>query len=156
MLGNISNSQLPQIAETGLIEELHSESLAILAGLNEKDNAWEIESYFQSMLFELNYTLPSKLKAVKILLHYYLNKIISNPNKVYSLMKIINNDIYYQIDSEENHQIKKKKYVGEELGLEKLYTWYRELQDFEDESMLLYYNDLPRLEQKRKFEEHLI
>ena len=79
------------------------------AGLNEKDNAWEIESYFQSMLFELNYTLPSKLKAVKILLHYYLNKIISNPNKVYSLMKIINNDIYYQIDSEENNQIKKKK-----------------------------------------------
>lgn len=49
----------------------------------------------------------------------------------------------------------KVNYVGEELGLEKMYTWYRELQDF-DGGLLFYYNDLPRDEQKKKLEWHLV
>ena len=41
------------------------------------------------------------------------------------------------------------------LGLERMYTWYRELQDAEDGSMLLHYTDLPREVAAKKFAEHL-
>lgn len=47
-------------------------------------------------------------------------------------------------------------YQGEELGLEHLYTWYRELQDADDGSTLFYYNELPREQQLTKFEEELV
>jgi hypothetical protein len=49
-----------------------------------------------------------------------------------------------------------KPYLGQELGLEHLYTWYRELQDAEDGSALFYYNELPREQQLAKFEEELV
>jgi hypothetical protein len=49
-----------------------------------------------------------------------------------------------------------KKFVGQEIGLEKMYTWFRELQDFEDGSALFYYNELPRKKQKEKFIEKLV
>ena len=68
----------------------------------------------------------------------------------------IDNDIYHQVDWLEELGLKEKKFVGDELGLERLYTWYRELQDFEDNGMLLYYNELPQDKQKEKFQECLV
>ena len=44
------------------------------------------------------------------------------------------------------------KYEGEETGLETMYnTWCRQLHGFSDESRLLYYNKLPKEEQKKLF-----
>ena len=48
------------------------------------------------------------------------------------------------------------KYLGSELGLERMYTWYRELQDWEDGSKLFYYNNLSRSKQRIKFVEELV
>jgi hypothetical protein len=36
-----------------------------------------------------------------------------------------------------------------------MYTWYRELQDAKDGSMLLYYTELPRSQAEERFSEHL-
>lgn len=71
-------------------------------------------------------------------------------------MRSVDNDVYHKVNWLNELGVKEKKFVGEELGLERLYTWYRELQDFEDEGMLLYYNDLPKEKQKQKFNEHLV
>ncbi|MBK8242570.1 MAG: hypothetical protein IPK88_04025 [Saprospiraceae bacterium] len=155
ILGNISNSQLPEIGLIGLKENLESESLVILAGMNENDNSFEIEEYYKRALAELNFAEPNKIEAAKILLIHYLNKMISNPNQVFKFMSNIDNEIYKQEDWKLILKIE-AKYLGEEIGLEKLFTWYRELQDWKDESKLLYYNNLPRDEQRLKFEEHLI
>ena len=155
-LGNISRSQFPDIAMTALNENIESDSILILAGMSDRDNTFELEQYFNKSLEELNISLPDKLISAKILIRYYLNEIILNQNEVFKIMQIIDNEIYKQVDWVSELNISRKEFVGEELGLERMYTWYRELQDFEDGSMLLYYNDLPKEKQKDKFEEHLI
>ena len=156
VLGNRSTSQHPDIALTGLDEQLESESLFILAGMNERDNSFELEQYFRQMLSELQIELPTKMEAANVLLNYFMTQMVEEPTRAFELMTKIENRIYYAIEWSESNSQNTKKYVGQELGLEHLYTWYRELQDFKDGSMLLYYNELSRNEQKKKFEEHLV
>ena len=152
ILENLTTKDLPKIAMIALNENIESESIYILAGMNEKDNSFEIKQYFEKSLSELNIKLPSKIEASKILTRYYLKQIVENPEKAYELMIKLDNDVYKQIDWKENN----KKFVGEELNVEKLYTWYREIQDWNDNSMILYYNTLSRENQRKKFEEHLV
>ena len=151
VLGNYSISQLPEIALTGLMEGIKSDALIILAGMSGTDNSFEIEQYFNKTLRETKIHIPEKIKAAKIVLRYYLNEILLDPQKAFEIMNIIHDKVYANV-----YQIQPKNFFGEELGLEHMYTWYRELQDFSDNSMLLYYNDLPRDEQKTKFEYHLV
>lgn len=137
-------------------EQLESESLVILAGMHEQDNSFELEQYFRQMLSELGIELPTKMKAANILLNYFVTQIVAEPSRAFELMTQIQNQVYFAIDWPESNSDNIKKYVGQELGLEHLYTWYRELQDFNDGSRLFYYNELPRNKQKMKFEENLV
>jgi hypothetical protein len=155
VLENFSRRHLPEIAMTGLEEGLESESLYILAGMNDRDNTFEVEKYFDDCLKELKFVLPTKLQAAKIMLAYYLKQIVDNPELAFKIMSKIDNEVYKQIDWKNKSPDQKASYVGEELGLEKMYTWYRELQDF-DGGLLFYYNELPRDDQKKKMEWHLI
>ena len=120
--------------------------------MNEKDNSFEILQYFNNALDELKINLPDKLEAAEILTKYYLKKIIQNPNKAYEFMYKLDNEVYKKIDWKENGQ----KYLGEELNIEHLFTWYREIQDWNDNGILLYFNELPRDEQRIKFEKNLV
>ncbi len=156
VLGNRISSQFPDIAISGLEEDLKSESLLILAGMSNNDNCFELVQYFNQMLEELGIELPSKLEAANVLISLYLNKMLDDPGNGFILMTKIKNEIYHANEWTQTNPELKKKFVGEELGLQHLYTWYRELQDFSDGSMLHYYNDLPPQEQKKKFEIHLI
>ena len=152
VLENYSVKELPNIAMKALNENIESESIYILAGMDEKDNSFEILQYFNHSLDELQINLPSKAVAAKILTKYYLIKIVENPNKVFEIMQILDNDVYKQIDWK-GHE---RKHIGEELNLEYLYTWYREIQDWIDNGMILYFNDLSRDEQRMKFDENLL
>jgi hypothetical protein len=156
VLGNRTTSRFPDIAINGLEEGNESESLLILAGMSENDNNFELEQYFSQMLLELGFELPSKLEAADILITFYLTKMVNEPENGFDLMTKIHNEIYHANEWIETNPELKKEFVGEELGIQHLYTWYRELQDFGDGSMLLYHNDLPHLEQKKKFEDQLI
>ena len=152
ILENYSIKDLPKIAEIAMMENLESESLFILAGMSEKDNSLEILEYFQNSLNELKICLPDKRTATIILTKYYLSTIINNPNLAFKLMEKLDNEVYKKLDFEKVD----KKYVGEELKLEYLYTWYREIQDFDDNGMLLYYQDLPKQKQREKFEQNIV
>ncbi|PWJ32682.1 hypothetical protein [Sediminitomix flava] len=156
VLGNRSLTQLPDIALTGIKENLESDSLDILASMNEKDNGFEIKQYFEQMIIELNLHYPTKLDSAKILIRYYLNLMISDTQNVFLYMTEIHNNVYFKFDWSNFVSKSSKRYFGDELDLQSLYTWYRELQDLKDHGRLLYYNDLPREEQKRKFENHLL
>jgi hypothetical protein len=155
-LGNFSWSHFPEIAMAALNEGFESDSLFILAGMNKNENTFELEQYFKSSLAELHISLPEFHTAAKILLKYYLNEMVIHEENAYNIVTIIDNNIYRQVNWEEELNLPKKQFIGEELGLEKIFTWYRELQDFYDGGMLLYYNDLSEKEQKKKIEEHLI
>lgn len=155
VLGNVSRTRLPEIAISAIEENIESESTIILAGMTSMDNTYELEQYFNSALTELRIELPDKLLAAKILIRYYLNGMISNRKDAFNLMGGIN-DVYNKFDWKIESTSDEKTIVGIELGLEHLYTWYRELQDYYDGGMLLYYNELPEREQLDKFEQHLI
>jgi hypothetical protein len=156
VLENVSTRYFPEMAMKALEENIESESIIILAGMTENDNTFELEQYFNSALKELQIELPEKLLSAKILIRYYLNYMIGNRKEAFETMQRIDNDIYKQINWEAELNFGKKEYLGIELGLEFLYTWYRELQDYEDGSMLLYYNELSKEKQREKFEEHLL
>ncbi|MFT5250786.1 MAG: hypothetical protein ACI93P_002529 [bacterium] len=149
---NESHESLPNLAYDAMLNGYESESMTILAGMTVQDSMSERIQYFQKGLDELGLKLPQKREAAITLLKHYLTEIIDNPNNSYEYMIRIDNELYKPIFLEESST---KKYVGEEIGLEKMYTWYRELQDFKDESRLLYYNELPKESQKQKFIEHL-
>ena len=152
VLENITTKDLPKVGIIALNESLESESIYILAGMNVNDNLFEIDQYFENSINELKIKLPTKIEAAKILTRYYLKQIVENPEKAFELMVKLDNDVYKQIDWNESNN----KYVGEELNIEKLFTWYREIQDWNDNSMVLYYNELSREDQRKKFEEHLV
>lgn len=156
VLGNLSISQFSDIALTGLRQGVESESLLILAGMSSVDNPFELQTYFDKSLQELGITLPNKIEAAKVLLRYYLGKMIAHPESALEVMRSVDYDVYHKVNWLNELGVKEKKFFGEELGLERLYTWYRELQDFEDDGMLLYYNELPKEEQIQKFKEHLV
>ncbi len=152
ILGNLTIKDLPEIGLIALNENMESESIYILAGMNQNDNPFEILQYFDKALQELNILLPSKIEAAKNLTKYYLKEIIKNPNKAFELMNKLNNEVYMQFDWQNNE----KKYIGEELKIEHLFTWYREIQDWNDNGLLLYHNNLSREEQLKKLKENLV
>lgn len=156
VLGNLTGSYFPDIALTALSQGIESESLLILAGMSDRDNTFELQKYFDGSLRELGISLPSKIEAAQSLLSYYLGEMIAHPENAFRVMNRIDNDIYQQVDWLKELEIVKKEFVGEELGLERMFTWYRELQDFDDNGMLLYYNELPKKEQKERFQQHLV
>ena len=155
ILGNEKVVDLPEIAILGLKEGLESNSLMILASLTNKDNTFEIEDYYKRSLKELRIQEPSKLEAAILLLEYHLIRMIRTPSKCYEIMKIIDNKIYKAHDWPQTSE-ESKKYRGSELGIQRLYTWYREIQDWEGNGFLLYYTNLSRKEQRVKFEVHLV
>ncbi|MBL7704205.1 MAG: hypothetical protein JNM21_01545 [Taibaiella sp.] len=152
VLENLTTKDLPKIGEIALSEQLESESACILAGMIGKDNSFEIVHYFNSSLKELNMKLPERAAAARLLTKYYLHQIVQNPQHAFEIMIKIDNEIYKKINLDYSNQ----QYVGAALKLEHLYTWYREIQDWRDGGRILYYNDLPRQEQLKKFETLLV
>ena len=47
------------------------------------------------------------------------------------------------------------EYLGDNLGLQNVFCWLREIWDCRDGSMILYHADLPRDQAEDKFFEHL-
>lgn len=155
VLGNLSSSEFPELARTGMEEGMESNALSILAGMNSNDNIFELRQYFQEMVRELNITFPDKLNSARILIKHYLSEMIEHPKDSFRLMNHVN-DIYNSHDWIELYPDLENEFLGQPLGLQNLFTWYRELSDFEDGDRLFYYNELPPKEQKEKFNEHLI
>ena len=73
-LGELTISQFPKIAMDRLQNGVESESLIILAGMNENDNTFEIKEYLDKTLQELKIKSYSKLDSAFILANYYINK----------------------------------------------------------------------------------
>lgn len=128
--GNLSTSQLPSIGLAGLELGLESESLTILAGMNENDSAIEIERYFKKALVELQIPFPDRRAAAIQLIEYYADEIIMGTLKpADGLHKIIRNALgSYDFRSET------KKYVMDSIGFEEIYPLYGTYDDLRGEN----------------------
>jgi hypothetical protein len=123
----------------------------------------EIRAPFERALRVLSGPPPSIEEAAIIAVRLYVEAIADGCVPPYEGMAAIDKDLDKQfLDAERaligNPEISSRdaeQYVGHALGLQSLYIWYRELQDADDGSMLLYYNELPREQQLSKFQEEL-
>jgi len=151
VLGQLSSRDLVDIAMKALQEGFDSPSLAVLAG--ETAPIWsEVSPLFERGLRESGVAIPSKRESIWMLLSHLLAQISSGEIDCYEGMGMIDHAIRRNLPEE----FEDTRYVGDGLGMERCYTWYRELQDAEDGSMLLYYSDLPRDEAIAKFRVNLI
>jgi hypothetical protein len=142
VLVNRSAAKLPDLGISLISEGYDSSSLNILAGMNEKDNVHEIIHYFDASIRELTVIIPSKIEAARILLTHYLNAIVNTPTSALKIMRIVDNQIYDSTNWVKELKISDTDYyLGEELGLHKLYSWYGELQDHEGPGLTAVYTD---------------
>lgn len=123
VLGNRSNSDLIDIAETGLEESLNSSSLAILAGISENENSLVIQEYFQKTLKELGIVLPSERESMFVLIDFYLTKILKNEISVFKGLDRIKSEVLFKVE------IHSDKYAYDGIGFEKIYGIYVELDE---------------------------
>lgn len=115
---------------------------------------------FEAALAEMGVDLPNPDEPVLVTLELYLHAIIDGRVPPMAGMAAIDDLYHDKRGAELRHPSRQaesaQSYLGEELGLEHLYTWYRELQDAEAGSTLFYYNELPREQQLARFEEELV
>lgn len=125
---NLCLSQLPELALVGLEEGFESESLLILAGMNNNDNSFEINQYFERTLYELNIELPEKRKAALIYAEGIIDEIIEGKKDVIKgTYEIYNNAIgSYDFFSETI------EYCYDSVGFAKAYGLYDNYYDLKD------------------------
>ena len=110
----------------------------------------EVGPIFESAAAELGEPIPDRKAALLEVLKFYVRQIATRAMDPYEGMARIDNDV---VDED---YFPNTEYVGDGMGIERMYTWYRELQDAEDGSLLSYYTDLPRHEAVLRFQEHLV
>ena len=139
--------------------DMGSPEVAVIA-LDPASSVSAVGPAFEAALAEMGVDLPNLDQPVLVTLELYLRAITEGRVPPKAGMAAINELYDDRGDAELRHPNRDwndpQRYLGEELGLEYLYTWYRELQDADDGSTLFYYNDLPREQQLAKFEEELV
>lgn len=147
----LTGKDLVRIANDWLFKGFESITIGLLA-TEINPIMSEVKNMFETCLKELNIILPNEKVALNIVLKMHLSDIVSGIVSPYIGMISIDNLIYNRVQDHES-----QKYVGEILGLQHMFTWYRELQDATDglNSIQLYYNELPKSQAIYKFQEHL-
>ena len=145
----LPSSAMPELALRWLTEGMDTPTMRILAGESSPIMS-EVAPLFTATLEELSVAVPGRIAVTMMLLEAYVRRIATGALDPYEGMARIDQDLA------DCSVFPDAKYVGDGLGLERMYTWYREIQDLEDGTMLLYYTDLPREEAGRRFREHLV
>lgn len=153
VIGTLALRWLEQGADMG------SPELAVIA-LNPPSSLSALGPAFEAALAEMGVDMQSSDHPVLVTLELYLWAIVEGLVPPKAGMEAIHELHHDRGDAELHHPNRDRNdpqaYLGEELGLEHLYTWYRELQDADDGSTLFYYTELPREQQLAKFEEELV
>ena len=111
-LGLLTDKDLPDIALTGLEDGYDSESLRILAGYNQTDNAFQVFDTYRKSLVELGIVPASRKNLLINVVNYYAYQIIKNSIDPYSGFDEI------------NHLIRKTEFDYPDIGLENCYAEY--------------------------------
>jgi hypothetical protein len=162
-LGRLSSSDIVRLCERWLEDDLDRGSADVAWIASESSPVMsDLASPFARALRDLAGDPPSVQEAARTVVHLYARAIADGRVPAEQGMDALN-DIANAfsdwpvrlIHNPDRDPADTTKYAGEKLGLEHLYTWYRELQDAKDGSDLFYFNDLPRDQRLAKFDEEL-
>ncbi|OCX50717.1 hypothetical protein BEL04_18430 [Mucilaginibacter sp. PPCGB 2223] len=124
--GNLTISQIPQIAYWALETGYDSPSLCILAGL-EGENAFVIQQYLNAALYELSIEMPSKRKAAIEYAKALAEEIIEGKRELISGVY----EIIYRAISYFDFYAETKNFVYDSILFERVYGAFHEYRDFE-------------------------
>ena len=123
----------------------------------------EVGPVFERAILQLVGQWPDIDQAAVTAVRLYVRAIADGAVPEIEGMDALVNDIEHQffdrprglIVSPDRSPEDPTRYAGEVLGLEQLFTWYRELQDAADGDRLFYFNDLPPADQIARFKTEL-
>ncbi len=150
-LNQISSEDIVMITNDWLNDGLYTKSLGEFVFISNPIMS-EVAPIFQQTMNELGLNEPTRLEAAKTVIQMKLEKLVErviSPEEGASF-------IYWHVYHELLNEFPDKEFVGDNLGLENIFCWLREIWDCKDGSMILYHTDLPRSEAEKKFEEYLI
>jgi len=150
-LNKLEAEELVSIADEWLERGVYTESLDELYTMRNPIMA-EVGSLFEKTMLELDIKEPTRIEAANNIVRITLKKIISKeimPEKGASFL-------YWKVHHEIVEEFPDKQYLGDNLGLQNIFCWLREIWDCRDGSMILYHRDLSRAEAEKKFHEHLV
>ena len=150
-LGKLSSSKIVSLANLWLDNGAYSDSLNYLYTQTNPVMA-DVGPLFKKAMSELGVNEPTRVEAANNVIKVTLNRIINNEVLPEEGASFLYWDVYHEIEEEYPN----KEYVGDNLGLQNVFCWLREIWDCRDGSMILYHTDLPRSEAEIKFKEHLI
>lgn len=166
----LSADDVAELANHWLEKDLDCGSIDLAAlALNVPTDLSEVGQQFESALQEMKVPTPSNDDSILIVLNIYLCAIIEARLSPMAGMAFVD-DLFFKhygnaseisckplVRHPKREDGDTQNYLGQELGLEHLYTWYREFQDAEDmDGSTWYYTELPPLKQLEKFDEELI
>ncbi len=126
--GNLTTSQLIDVAVTGLMEGYDSSSLRSLAGLDKNENQFIIDSYFQTTLQELNLNLPEKREAALEYAIGIVDEILENKIDIITGMREIHANAILSCDFYEES----KNYCYDSIEFHTAYGLFVTLEDLKE------------------------
>lgn len=150
VLGILSSDAVVDLANEWLEAGLYSSSLGELCTVTAPVMS-DVGPLFVSAMRELGVVSPTKIEAARLLVWTTLERVSTGCSNPVEEAEFLYWDVHHALASE----LPDKTYVGDNLGLENVFCWLREIWDCRDGSMLLYHADLPRDLAEKKFVEHL-
>jgi hypothetical protein len=128
----ISSENMPDLATSALEQGYDSPSLRILAGLIPSlDSSWEINTYLEKALIELNISELSSSMACLILIRYYLQQIIDGDISPFEGLEKVIKNIYYNSQFQTHKlELANENYRHNYLGIEIFYGLYYQYDDY--------------------------
>lgn len=150
VLGKLSGDAIVGLANEWLDGGLYSESLGEIYTIS-KPVMSHVGPLFVSVMNELGIAAPSIGEAGITIAKFVLTRISDGcPNPLREV-----EFLYWHVHHELVKEFPDREYVGDNLGLEHVFCWLREIWDCRDGSRLLYYSELPRDQAEVKFFAHL-
>lgn len=149
-LGQLASRDIVALAHQWLGLGLFTESLNELCFLRDPQMA-DVAPIFAKALRELSVVAQTRSDAATFLVNETLHKIASEELEPVNGASYLYWDVHHTVSKE----VPDQKFVGDGLGLERVFAWLREVWDCRDGSRILYYNDRPRAEAELKFIEHI-
>ena len=99
-LGELVISQFPKIAMEALQKGINSESLLILAGMNDRDNPFEIKQYLDQVIEELGIASHKSLNAAYVLSNAYIESFKNEEVDIIECIYSIKNECWDNCQNE--------------------------------------------------------
>jgi hypothetical protein len=151
ILNKISSEEIVTVANDWLVDGIYSKNFGEFAFISNPIMS-DVAPIFKQTMAELGVKEPTRIEAAKIIIRMKLKQVVEKsipPEEGASFL-------YWNVHHELMQELPDKKYVGDNLDLQNIFCWLREIWDCRDGSMILYYTNLPREKAEIKFNEHLI